>query len=99
MIKEYEASEFISMVILNEYAQGKNKVEMPYEHITNMARLIERKDSGIRINLSSDSIQSYFARTPKEIYIKNNLLYVDDIKNVYNFLSHYASEDSLYKIQ
>ena len=72
---------------------------MPYEHITNMARLLERKASGIRINLSSDSIQSYFARVPKSIHIENNILYVDNIKRVYDFLSHYASEDSLYKIQ
>lgn len=99
MIITYEASEFISMIIMNEKSNDKNNIEISFNEINDLAREIERKTNGhIHINLSSDSIQSYFARVPKSIYLKNDILYVNNITNVYSFLKYYANEDTLKNI-
>lgn len=99
MIRDFEAAEFISMLALNEMKDGKNTLHISMDELTESAREIERANSGVRINLSTDSLQSFFCRSQAYVRIQHEYIVVADIHEGYNFLRAYASIDTLSQIR
>lgn len=98
MIREYEASEFIAMIALNEYQSGNNSLELSFGDLFDKARQIEKAHVGIRINLSSNSIQSFICRRPQNIRVLQGAIVFNNIKENYYFLRCYATENTLQQI-
>lgn len=98
MIREFEASEFIAMIALNEYRTGHNSLELSFGDLFDKARQIEKTHVGIRINLSSNSIQSFMCRRPRNIHILQGSIVFNNIKENYYFLRCYATENTLQQI-
>lgn len=95
MIREFEASEFIAMIALTEKERGNNELRISFPDLVAEARNMERHHSNVRINLSSNSMQSFFCRVPKSIYLEQNHIIITNIEKEKLFLSHYISEATL----
>ena len=100
MIREYEASEFIAMIALNELLKGHNSLSLPVAELINQARRVEQVRPNVRINISSNSIQSFHSRiiNNDNICIQQEVVIIRDIKSDYIFFRRYASEFTLSQI-
>ncbi len=99
MIREFEASEFIAMLALNEEENGKNELRISIDDLFKEARDIEQRHSDVRINLSSNSLQSFFCRVPQYIYMEHEHIIITDISHESLFLQNYASKTTFIELK
>lgn len=99
MIREFEASEFIAMIALNEEEKGKKELRISIDDLFQEARDIEQKRSDVRINLSSNSLQSFFCRVPQYIYMEHKNIIITDISHESQFLQNYASKTTFVELK
>ena len=94
MIQEFEAAEFIAMVALNELKEGRNDYRVSIYELSRLARKYEA-DAEIRVNLSTSSMQSFFARAHGIVSLQRDEIIISNIEDGYGFFRIYASKDTL----